>query len=590
MKKIIPVFFATDAKYLKYTAVSLRSLMDNARQDAIYRIHILSADIYFEQEKEIYDMTGGDERFEIRFVDVTERLEGIAERLPIRDYYNYTTYYRLFIADMFPGYDKAVYIDSDTVVLGDVADLYDINLGTCLVGAAHEQAMMQTDVYGEYVERSLGIGRREFFNAGVLLINCDEFRKEDTLGEFLDLVDTYSFVVTQDEDYLNILCARRVQWIDQAWNVEVFGDITVKKEDFKIIHYIMTSKPWHYKNCRFGEYFWRYAVKLPMYDALQNELESYTDEDRRRDKESMKKLLQTARYETEKENNYLNMVKGGVAKSKDRLEILDRIAQFEREGRFDEDVENDPPTKELLPEQIDYLRRKPSSRIKRKLAYSVARRFVNKLIADKKLIIKEIKGIENYSSLKSGAVITCNHFNAYDSFAMQLAYEASGQKKRRFYRVIREGNYTSFPGFYGMLMRNCDTFPLSSNKETLRKFSKSVDAVLRRGDFLLIYPEQSMWWNYRKPKPLKQGGFTFAVRNSVPVLPCFITMEDSDILGDDGFYVQEYTIHIGAPIYPDPGKSRKENIRMMMDANAAYWREVYESTYGVRLSYSESIG
>ena len=55
---------------------------------------------------------------------------------------------------------------------------------------------------------------------------------------------------------------------------------------------------------------------------------------------------------------------------------------------------------------------------------------------------------------------------------------------------------------------------------------------------MLVYPEQSMWWNYRKPKPLKKGAYTFAAKNHVPVLPCFITMEDSDILGDDGFYVQ----------------------------------------------------
>lgn len=101
--------------------------------------------------------------------------------------------------------------------------------------------------------------------------------------------------------------------------------------------------------------------------------------------------------------------------------------------------------------------------------------------------------------------------------------------------MIREGNYTNFPGFYGMLMRNCYTFPLSSNRDTMKKFLSSMDTVLQHGDFMLVYPEQSMWWNYRKPKPLKKGAYTFAAKNHVPVLPCFITMEDSDILGDDGF-------------------------------------------------------
>lgn len=103
---------------------------------------------------------------------------------------------------------------------------------------------------------------------------------------------------------------------------------------------------------------------------------------------------------------------------------------------------------------------------------------------------------------------------------------------------------------------------------------------------MLIYPEQSMWWNYRKPKPLKKGAFTFATRNNVPVLPCFITMEDSDILGDDGFYVQEYTIHVAPPIYPDQNKTRAENIEYMRQKNYNIWKQVYEETYKEPLTYS----
>ena len=200
--------------------------------------------------------------------------------------------------------------------------------------------------------------------------------------------------------------------------------------------------------------------------------------------------------------------------------------------------------------------------------------------------MKEIRGIEYFKQLNTGAVITCNHFNALDSFAIQMAYEASGQTERTFCRVIREGNYTNFPGFYGMLMRNCNTFPLSSNAATMKKFIHSVDKALQRGDYMLFYPEQSMWWNYRKPKPLKKGAYNFAARNHVPVLPCFITMQDSDILGDDGFYVQEYTIHISAPIYPDETKTKARNMEEMRTKNYEVWKQIYEETYGEPLVYS----
>jgi 1-acyl-sn-glycerol-3-phosphate acyltransferase len=235
---------------------------------------------------------------------------------------------------------------------------------------------------------------------------------------------------------------------------------------------------------------------------------------------------------------------------------------------------------------VDYLRKKTKSKIKTMFAYSVARRFMNYMVDSRQLIIKDIVGIENYKNLDSGAVVTCNHFNAFDSFAMQITYEASKHRKRKLYRVINEGNYTSFPGFYGMLMRNCNTLPLSSSHETMKKFMNAVDAVLQKGHFVLVYPEQSMWWNYRKPKPLKRGAFDFAAKNNVPVLPIFITMEDSDVKDRDGFFVQEYTIHIGEPIYPDNTKSKRENAMMMMEENARVWKEVYEEAYQMPLEYT----
>ena len=135
-------------------------------------------------------------------------------------------------------------------------------------------------------------------------------------------------------------------------------------------------------------------------------------------------------------------------------------------------------------------------------------------------------------------------------------------------------------------MRNCNTLPLSSNMQTMKKFIRSTDTLLKDGNFVLFYPEQSMWWNYRKPKPLKDGAFQFASKNNVPVLPCFITMKDSDQLGEDGFYIQEYSIHIGKPIYPHPSLNLRENIQYMKNENYRVWKEIYEETYQIPLVYA----
>ena len=104
-----------------------------------------------------------------------------------------------------------------------------------------------------------------------------------------------------------------------------------------MIHYIMVSKPWHYEDCRYQEYFWKYAKETPVYEEIKEVLHSYTDEEREADRISGERLLQTAKDEIAKENNYLNLLNSGKLKAKDRLIVLDKIAKLEREGRFDED-------------------------------------------------------------------------------------------------------------------------------------------------------------------------------------------------------------------------------------------------------------
>ena len=581
-KHTIPIFYALDERFLKYGIVSLYSLRENAVSGNTYKIYFLHTDVTDESRAKVKNLL---ERpgFEIYFENVSEYLESIAHKFPLRDYYSKTTYYRLFIADMHPEYDKAIYIDSDTIIQGDMSDLFDIDIKGFILGACHEQAMVQVNEYGAYVEKCLGLDRNLYFNAGLLLINCVEFRKRNVLDRFIQTLQVYDCVVTQDEDYLNLLCKDHVKFIDQRWNTEIFGTIPYPIEEAKVLHYIMFNKPWHYETCPHAGIFYKYAEKTWVYNQILDDLHSYTDEQKARDQEGYANLLNLAVKESNKEDNYLKII--NRRHSADRIAILQKIKEYERAGRFDEDVENDPPAPVLMPDDINYLNRGIREKAKTKVAFKLAHRLVDGLIKDRKLIIKEIRGIENFRNLSSGALITCNHFNAFDSFAIQLAYEAADQPKRTFYRVIREGNYTNFPGFYGFLMRHCNTLPLSSNLETMKKFFDATITLLKDGNFVLVYPEQSMWWNYRKPKPLKRGAYVFACKADVPVLPCFITMKDSEELDDTGFPIQEYTIHIPEPIYPDHNLTYRERVEDLMQRNSDIWREIYEREYQTKLSY-----
>ena len=275
-----------------------------------------------------------------------------------------------------------------------------------------------------------------------------------------------------------------------------------------------------------------------------------------------------------------------MEKSAHKLELQRRIAELEKKQLWHLDVEDDPETYPLMPDMVDYLNEKLSSRIKNKIANIMGARFFDKMIANRQLIIKEVRGIENFRAVEGGKIVTCNHFSVGDNYAVWVALRDHMDGKL-LYKVIREGNYTNPPKPFGLFMRHCNTLPLSSQLPTMKKFLKAVSVLLGRGETILIYPEQGMWWNYRKPRPMQEGAFALAVRNKTPIVPIFITMEDSDTIDGDGFPVQEFTLHILPAIYPDPSLSPSDAKAKMKQKNYESWVGVYEDFYGKPLKYSE---
>ena len=269
-----------------------------------------------------------------------------------------------------------------------------------------------------------------------------------------------------------------------------------------------------------------------------------------------------------------------------RTEVLRRIEEYERLGYFDRDVENDPPSRPLRPGEVDYTGKKWRTRFTTRMANHIARSYFEDCISRGELIIREVRGKENFAAVANqGTLITANHFNAYDNYAVYKAIEPY-LGKRMLYKIIREGNYTSFKGLFGFFFRHCNTLPLPSNHHVFREFRDGLSVLLERGEKVLIYPEQAMWWNYRKPRPLKPGAFHFAAASNVPVLPIFISMEDTDRLDTDGFPLQAYTLHILPAIVPDPRLNVRENADKMCNENFLLWKQTYESVYGIPLTYT----
>lgn len=587
--KTIPIFFASNDKYVPYLDVAILSIIKNASPENNYEITILKTDISDENQTKL--LRHNKENVTIKFYDVKNILEPIKKILPDMFHYTLAAYYRLFIETAFPQYEKAIYLDCDLVLLTDIAELYNQDIGDNLVAAVYEQNTHRGANFTEYVKNILGIPPHTYFNSGVMLMNLKEFRKNKVQDQFIHMLTTYNFdCLAPDQEYLNVICHKKVKYLPTGWNKHSFPE--PPEGELKLCHFALSNKPWHYKDTVNGEYFWNYAKESVFYQDILNEFNNYSDEDKKRDFDMFQSLLVSIEKIKSSEKTFKKLwfdkqkEELDKKKSSERLEVLKKINEYEKAGRFNDDVEDDAPAKTIRSKDVDYTIKKLSSKILTGTANFLGKTFFESMIKNKKFIIKDIKGLEYVSSIKGGAIVTCNHFNLRDNYAVYRAMRPALKKHQRLYKVIKESNYTNFKGPVRLMMRHGNTLPLSSSTETMKCFYKGITELLNRGEKILIYPEQSMWWNYRKPRPLKIGAYKIAVANNVPILPVFITMTDSSILDDDGFFVQEYHINFLPPIYPDSNLTPKENAQAMSEQNYNLWVKTYEDFYKEKLTFN----
>lgn len=304
-KKIIPIFFATDNNYVKYLAVALKSLIENAnKKDYFYKMYILETDLDEKYLNDFKEICG--EYASVEYVSCVEQIKSFASRLTLRDYYTYTTYYRLFITEMFPEIDKALYLDADIIINGDISKLYNQNLSNNLVGAVSEEVMLMNKDFYEYSPLNLNVPTRNYFNAGILVMNLKEFRKFDIYNKFIDLLSVKNYPVAQDQDYLNVLCKDRVKYLSPSWNKTPINVGVICSPKPNIVHYKLTFKPWKYDNIMYGEYFWKYAKETKFYEEILNAKNNYTLEDMERDKMHSEHLHELIKSENAKVLSVIN--------------------------------------------------------------------------------------------------------------------------------------------------------------------------------------------------------------------------------------------------------------------------------------------
>ena len=295
-KNIVPVFMAVDDGYIPFLGVALKSVIENSSKENKYEIKILYTKVSEENQNKIkaYET----ENVSIEFVDLSSKLHDIEDKLYTRNYFSNTTYFRLFIPELYPEYDKAVYIDSDTVTLADIADLYNTDMGDNLIAGIPDGAVQAIHVFQEYVEKVVGvIDYNNYFNAGIIVMNLKALREYKFQEKFLYMLGKIKFEVAQDQDYMNRLCKGRVKLLGFEWNrMPAMG----KREGaINLVHYNLGCKPWYFDDVLYHEYFWKYAKETEFYDEIRALKSKYTDADKEKDDANSSKLIELAKLEAD---------------------------------------------------------------------------------------------------------------------------------------------------------------------------------------------------------------------------------------------------------------------------------------------------
>lgn len=268
MKTVIPIFFSVNDAYSPFLATAICSIKDNASRSFTYHIHILTDDISAANKDRLSALA--EEDFLIEFNSLTAKLASLPAVEQLQNhcfcaFASLTIYFRLFIPELFPQYDKVIYLDADLVVSGDISELYLEHLGTKLVGAVADYSIQKIAPFMHYIDRYVGVDHQNYVNSGVLLLNSKRLREVNFAGCFLQMVSQYGLeTVAPDQDYLNALCRYGIHYLDPEWNA-MPSECMGLMDDPQIVHFNLGSKPWLNESVPYDEFFWKYAA-LSGYD------------------------------------------------------------------------------------------------------------------------------------------------------------------------------------------------------------------------------------------------------------------------------------------------------------------------------------
>ncbi|OCC10569.1 glycosyltransferase family 8 protein [Streptomyces sp. PTY087I2] len=247
--------FAVDERYVLPLAASVRSLLENSTFDEV-ELYVLSFGIS-EESRDRLTRSWEEWGAVCRFVDIrSPLLAGLPENSRATPYTTVATYGRLLLPRVLPpDWDRVLYLDADTLTVASLAPLWGTELGTVPVAAVQDREIrFVSSHHGIQDWAALGMERETpYFNAGVLLINLDQWRATALAEKALRYISDHSeSILHMDQEGLNAVISGNFVLLGDEWNVSSYwhdpahrtGPFQDILERAAIRHFTWRDKPW----------------------------------------------------------------------------------------------------------------------------------------------------------------------------------------------------------------------------------------------------------------------------------------------------------------------------------------------------------
>lgn len=262
----IHLAFCCDDDYAQHLGAALYSALFHLSKSTRADVFVICSKFSSNNKKKI-QAVGKKHNTDVRFIEVVEEhFIGLKTTL----YVSHATYFRIALPDLLPKtIGKVLYLDSDLIVMDDLTKLWNIDINETYLAAVPEGDQKNPLIYRDKIDMP---PEALYFNAGVLIINLEKWRRENISKKLFDYIRENPHKITWwDQDALNAFFYNSFIPLDSRWNfIPEYREATntscldFDRQDTGIVHFVGCLKPWHYASMHpLKSEYYTYLKKTP---------------------------------------------------------------------------------------------------------------------------------------------------------------------------------------------------------------------------------------------------------------------------------------------------------------------------------------